>query len=155
MLQQLEQYNICAKKANYCAFMCDAVEYLRVGHHVDASGLHTLSSKVKAVREAPQPCNGQELRSFLGLLHYYGKFLPNLLATLILLHPGHLSNSLLKSRSKWCWSADCSNAFKAAKKLLVIAPVLAHYTLALPIRLAGNAPTYGIGAVISHIVMMA
>ena len=40
--------------------MCDAVEYL--GHHIDADGLHTLSSKVKAIQDAPQPQNIQELR---------------------------------------------------------------------------------------------
>ena len=142
VLQRLEQYNIRAKKAK-CAFMCDAVEYL--GHHVDANGLHTLSSKVKSVQEAPQPQSVQELRSFLGLLHYYGKFLPNL-ATL--LHP---LNSLLKSGSKWCLHAECSSAFKAAKQSLVSAPVLAHYNPSLPIRLAGDASAYGICAVISHV----
>ena len=142
VLQRLEQYNIRAKKAK-CAFMCDAVEYL--GHRIDADGLHTLSSKVKAIQDAPHPQNVQELRSLLGLLHYYGKFLPNL-ATL--LHP---LNALLKTGSKWLWSAACSDAFKAARKLLVTAPVLAHYNPSLPIRLAADASAYGIGAVISHV----
>ena len=40
--------------------MCESVDYL--GHSIDATGLHTLSSKVKAVRNAPQPKNVQELR---------------------------------------------------------------------------------------------
>ena len=40
---------------------------------------------------------------------------------------------------------------RAAKKLLVTAPVLAHYNPSLPIQLASNALAYGIGAVISHI----
>ena len=142
VLQRLEQHNIRAKKTK-CAFLCSTVEYL--GHRIDADGLHTLSSKVKAIQDAPQPQNVQELRSFLGLLHYYGKFLPNL-ATL--LHP---LNALLKTQSKWSWSTKCSDAFKAAKELLVTAPVLAHYNPSLPIRLAGDASAYGIGAVISHV----
>ena len=33
--------------------MCDVVEYL--GHCIDADGLHTLLSKVKAIQDAPQP----------------------------------------------------------------------------------------------------
>lgn len=70
VLQRLTQYNIRANKSK-CAFMCDAVEYL--GHRIDATGLHTVL-KVKAVQDAPPPRNVQELRSFLGLLHYYGKF---------------------------------------------------------------------------------
>ena len=146
VLQRLEQHNIRAKKTK-CAFLCSAVEYL--GHWIDADGLHTLSSKVKAIQDAPQPQNVQELRSFLGLLHYYGKFLPNL-ATL--LHP---LNALLKTQSKWSWSTKCSDAFKAAKELLVTAPVLAHYNPSLPIRLAGDASAYGIGAVIHMFLKMA
>ena len=52
MLQQLEQYNIHTKKAK-CVFLCDAVEYL--GYRIDADGLHTLSSIVKAIQDAPKP----------------------------------------------------------------------------------------------------
>ena len=40
--------------------------------------------------------------------------------------------------------------FQEIKKLLVSAPVLAHYNPELSIRLAGDASAYGIGAVISH-----
>ena len=142
VLQRLQQYGIRAKRSK-CTFMSESVEYL--GHRVDASGLHTAASKVEAVRRAPQPCNVQELRSFLGLLHYYGRFLPNL-ATL--LQP--LQN-LLKADQQWEWTQTCSEAFEAAKKLLVEAPVLAHYDPALPIKMAGDASSYGVGAVISHV----
>ena len=68
-----------------------AVEYL--GHQVDAEGLHTTTEKLEAITKAPAPKNVRELRSFLGLLNYYGKFLPNL-ATL--LHP--LNRLLQKDR---------------------------------------------------------
>ena len=38
------------------------MEYL--GHSIDAKGVHTTKSKVKAIQEAPIPRNVQELRSF-------------------------------------------------------------------------------------------
>ena len=142
VLQRLEQYGICARKSK-CAFMRQAVEYL--GHRIDADGLHTLDSKVAAIQQAPSPRDVQELRSFLGLVHYYGKFLPKLST---LLHP---LNNLLKSDSKWEWTEECERAFVQTKKLLASAPVLAHYDPDLPIRLAGDASAYGIGAVISHV----
>ena len=141
VLQRLEQYGIHARKSK-CAFMCQAVEYLR--HRVDAEGLHTLDTKVAAIQQAPSPKDVQELRSFLGLVHYYGKFIPNLST---LLQP---LNNLLKSDVKWKWSDECKRAFQEIKKLLVSAPVLAHYNPELPIQLAGDASAYGIGAVISH-----
>ena len=59
-------------------------------------------------------------------------------------------NNLLKSEVKWKWSDECKRAFQEIKKLLASAPVLAHYNPELPIRLAGDASAYGIGAVISH-----
>jgi len=73
--------------------MCMVVEYL--GHTVDSKGFHSLESKVKAVAEAPHPRDQKELHSFLGLVHYYGKFLRNVST---LLHPLY---NLLKQGSKW------------------------------------------------------
>ena len=102
VLQHLQTYGIRSKRAK-CAFFCDAVEYL--GHRIDATGLHTLSSKVEAVTQAPEPQDIAELRSFLGLLHYYGKFLPTLATVLQLL------NNLLKADSSGC-------GLKSAVKLL-------------------------------------
>ena len=83
----------------------------------------------KAVIDAPQSRNQQELRSFLGLLQYYQKFLPNL-ATL--LHP---LNRLLQVKTSWCWTLSCEQAFQAAKQLLVKAPVFDHYDTSLPLRM--------------------
>ena len=49
-----------------------------LGYKIDAKGLHTTPQKVKAIQQAPHPKNVQQLRSFLGLVHYYGRFIPNL-----------------------------------------------------------------------------
>ena len=54
--------------------MQPSVDYL--GHQVDAEGLHTTANKVESFLKDPVPTNMQELCSFLGLLNYYGKFLP-------------------------------------------------------------------------------
>ena len=52
------------------------VEYL--GHKISAQGLQPSMKKVRAIMEAPQPVNITQLKLFLGMLNYYGKFLPNL-----------------------------------------------------------------------------
>lgn len=59
-----------------CLFMQDKVDYL--GHTVSGSGVSTMSKKVQAVHEAPIPKNVSELRSFLGLVNYYERFVPKL-----------------------------------------------------------------------------
>ena len=71
-------------KREKCSFYQESVEYL--GHHVDASGVHTSPKKVQTIQDAPEPTNVQELRSFLGLVNYYAKFMSNLAS---LLHPLH------------------------------------------------------------------
>ena len=72
--------------------MADSVEYL--GHTVDANCLHATSDKLKAIIDAPTPKNVTELRSFLGLLNYYGRFIPNLTT---MIHP---LNELLRKDVK-------------------------------------------------------
>ena len=102
-------------------------------------------SKVTAIQEAPAPKNVQELCSFLGLLNYYAKFIPNLAS---LLRPLHV---LLQTDKSWHWSKECSTAFSKAKGLLSSAPVLAHYEPSFKLCLAGDASVYGVGAVLLHV----
>ena len=120
-----------------------SVEYL--GHLIDARGIRALPGKVEAVQKAPPPQNVTQLRSFLGLLIYYTKFIPNL-ATI--LHP---LNELLKADKKWEWTQDCSKAFTLAKEQLSSAEVLTHYDPKMPLNLATDASTYGTGAVDSQV----
>ena len=107
VLQRLQQQGGRLSKEK-CAFFKGSVEYL--GHHIDSKGIHTSPKKVKAVLEAPSPQNVQQLRSFLGLLNYYAKFLPNLSS---LLHPLH---QLLRAGRAWVWSAACEKSFQTAKQ---------------------------------------
>ena len=63
-------------KSEKCSFLLKEVEYL--GHKISAQGLQPSMEKVRAIMEAPQPLNVTQLKSFLAMLNYYGKFLPNL-----------------------------------------------------------------------------
>ena len=79
-------------------------------------------------------------------MNYYEKFIPRLST---LLHP---LNALLSTSRKWYWSPECAQAFQSAKDQIVSAQVLTHYNLDLPITLAADASTNGVGAVISHML---
>ena len=65
-------------KQEKCAFLLPSVEYL--GHLITAQGLQPSTDKVEAVQPAPQDVS--QLKSFLGLVNYYGKFLPDLSSVL-------------------------------------------------------------------------
>ena len=79
VLQRLQSAGMRLKKER-CAFLLPSVSHL--GHVISAEGLHTEDSKVRAIVDAPEPRNLSELRSFLGIVNYYGKFLPDLATTL-------------------------------------------------------------------------
>ena len=141
VFQRLEEHGFRLKE-DKCVFLTHSVEYL--GHLVDQEGIHPLPSKVAAIVQAPKPTNVRELRSFLGLVNYYGKFIPNL-ATII-----HPLNKLLQTDRRWKWSEECAEAFRLAKKQLTSSQLLTHYDPSLPIQMAADASAYGVGAVISH-----
>ena len=130
-------------KLEKCEFLLKSIEYL--GHVVSKDGIQPIPSKVEAIVKAPTPANVQQLRSFLGLINYYGKFIPNLATILRPL------NVLLQVNKVWKWSSECAKAFQEAKDRVISAGVLTHYDPSLPITLAADASAYGVGAVISHV----
>ena len=142
VLERLEKHGFRLKLVK-CQFLMPSVDYL--GHLIDASGIRALPGKIEAIQSAPPPQNVAQLRSFLGLLNYYGKFIPNLST---ILHP---LNDLLKADRKWEWTQDCSKAFTLAKEQLSSDKVLTHYDPKMPLNLATDASAYGIGAVVSHV----
>ena len=151
VFHRLEKHGLRLKREK-CSFMEPSMEYL--GHWIDATGIHTLPSKLQAIQDAPEPQNVTQLRSFLGLLNYYGKFIGNL-STLI-----HPLNELLKRDNPWNWTQECAKEALTSSTVLAhfdpklpetltSSTVLAHFDPKLPITLAGDASSYGIGAVIS------
>jgi len=141
VLQRLESAGVRLKREK-CSFMIPEVEYL--GHSISAKGVQPVTEKVRAIRDAPRPQDVSQLRSFLGMLNYYGKFLPNL-ATL--LRPLY---DLLTSSTTWSWGEAQEQAFCRAKELLSSAPLLTHYDPEKPLVLSCDASPYGVGAVLSH-----
>jgi len=95
-------------KSKKCEFGKTSVTYL--GHRIDATGLHPLPDKVQAIKDAPAPQSVQELKSYLGMLTYYSKFLPNLSTTLYPLY------RLLKKDVPWMWGPEQKKAFAALEK---------------------------------------
>ena len=125
-LQRLEEYGLRVQK-DKCKFFRSSVEYL--GHVIDSSGLHKAPSKVKAVAEAPSPQNVSQLRSFLGLLTYYPKFVPNLTNMLKPLH------ELLNKTKQWKWTDRCEEPFEKVKTAIAQSEALTHFNPNLPLQL--------------------
>ena len=125
-----------------CYFKRESVKYL--GYRIDAQGLHPLEEKVQALVSAPQ--NVTELKPFLGMVQYNQKPLPNLATTLAPLY------QLLQKAILWAWTKKADHAFQKFQSHLASYQLLAHYDPNHPLHLACDASTYGVGAVMSHIM---
>lgn len=79
VMTRLESAGLTLRQSK-CVFGASSIEYL--GHVINADGLQPSVEKVRAIQNAPEPRSITELKSFLGLLNYYNKFLPNLSSVL-------------------------------------------------------------------------
>ncbi|XP_041957495.1 uncharacterized protein K02A2.6-like [Alosa sapidissima] len=141
VLQRLQESGLRVKKSK-CEFGKEQIEYL--GHVLNIQGIHPSPDKVKVIKDAPAPSSVKELRAFLGLVNYYGRFMPNQSTVLASLY------RLLKDQVEWEWKRPEQKAFEKCKELLTSDKVLVHYDPDLLLTLACDSSAYGIGAVIQH-----
>lgn len=125
-----------------CNFFLPRIRYL--GFIFDANGRHPDPEKIEAIQQMPAPTDIKTLRSFLGLISYYGVFVKEMRDLRAPL------DKLLKKEAKWNWTEDCQNVFERSKEILKSDLLLTHYDPNRPIVVAADASKNGLGAVISH-----
>ena len=123
-----------------CRFMLKEVEYL--GFKISADGIFPTPSKVESIKNAPAPTNISELRSVVGLVNYYARFLPNLAGKLAPIY------KLLRKDSEWEWTREHQKAFDSVKELISHNTGLAHYDPSAELLLTTDASSVGVGAVL-------
>ncbi|UYV71319.1 hypothetical protein LAZ67_8002616 [Cordylochernes scorpioides] len=141
-LNILKENNFTINK-NKCLFVKNEIEYL--GHKINGFGIYPLKDKLACIKNCPIPKNTTELKSFLGFLSFYSKFLPNLSD---LAYPLY---NLLKKNVKWSWNVETDGSFNSCKNALDETSCLSHYSLNLPLILSCDASQVGIGATLSHL----
>lgn len=141
VMDRLQKADLRLKRKK-CFFGVDQVEYL--GFVISKQGISMDPKKVTAMLSWPRPKSVTDVRSFLGLVGYYRKFLKgfaDVTAPLV---------ELTKKNVPWDWDAAQEYAFKALKEMLTTAP-----TLLIPDTSAGktfvihtDASDYAVGAVL-------
>nr|XP_029711617.1 uncharacterized protein K02A2.6-like [Aedes albopictus] len=142
VLRRLEENGIRVNR-DKCEFFAEKIEYC--GYLIDETGIHKIQKKVDAIQDMRRPENKDEVRSFVGLINYYGRFFRDLSTVLYPL------NNLLKNEVPFEWSKQCEKSFQAVKRQMQAETCLVHYSPELPLVLATDASPYGVGAVLSHI----
>ncbi|XP_021378372.1 uncharacterized protein K02A2.6-like [Mizuhopecten yessoensis] len=144
VLNRLEKAGVKLKRSK-CYFLRKEVEYL--GHRINSEGMQPIEGKVMAIKDAPAPTNVKELQAFLGMLNYYSYYLPRLSTTLAPLY------ALLGKDVKWKWDKAEDEAFREAKDMLQSDTLLVHYDPDKELVLSCDASPYGLGAVLSHVML--
>jgi hypothetical protein len=136
VLQILRQHKLQVKeKKSY--FGQSSVPYL--GFVVDSEGIQPYLSRIQALKQWPQPSLASELKSFLGGINFYRKFILYFSQNARPLH--QLSNS----HSTFIWTNKATSHFVHLKEALCSSPVLHFPDLSQPFEIESDASQYAIG----------
>ncbi|GJR53277.1 putative nucleotidyltransferase, ribonuclease H [Tanacetum coccineum] len=101
-------------------------------------GLMMDGAKIKAIQDWESPTKVTELRSFLGLVNYYRRFIMGYSAIASPL------TDLLKKNKAWIWDEECQAAFESLKKAVMEKPVLRLSDVTMPFELSTDASDFSI-----------
>ena len=137
-------------KPTKCFFFRNEIEYL--GHVVSGKGISTNPKKIEAVTKWPTPKTVYDVRSFLGFVGYYRRFIKNFSK---ITKPIREVITGLENQSKRAakktyieWTDTAESAFEALKTMCVSTPILAYPNYQLPFILHTDSSTDGLGAVL-------
>ena len=116
-----------------------------LGHQIDKDGVRPIADKVANIQDAPKTTNMTELRSFIGLLTFYTKFILQQATILASFY------SLLQNDAKWEWTDIYDRAFEDAEQTLINSSLLVHFDQSLPEVVSCDASPVGIGAVLANV----
>ncbi len=145
VLQSIRDAGLTARPSKLFAGFQE-LEFL--GHVVSKGVLKPEESKVKKMLSFPRPVSKKQVRSLMGLLSYYRKFIPrfaSLAAPLTSLTKG-------VARKPVVWTEECEQAFKQIQTYLSSFPVLRLPDLNLPFVVRTDASSSGVGAVLLQVV---
>lgn len=139
VFQILRDNQLYVKKEK-CSFAQQEVTFL--GHRIKGGTICMDNEKVKAIEEWDPPSKVSELRSFLGLVNYYRRFIQGFSG-----RAAPLTN-LLKKNQPWHWTRECQEAKEDLKGAIMADPVLALPDHAKPFEVHTDASDYAIGGVL-------
>ena len=108
-----------------CVFAQDSVTYL--GHTISRDRI-SKGPKADAVTKMPALSNVSQLRSFLGYVQFYNKFLSDLPTISEPLY--HLT----EKHTKWKWEEPQQDAFQKLEQMLTNNTVLSHFDPSCPVE---------------------
>ena len=141
-LQKLDADNLRINLSK-CHFAKHQINCL--GFTLLQNGVKPIESKTAAISEIKVPKTLKQLRSFLGSVHYLGKFIPNLAKICHPLRP------LLKKSEKFIWTDIHQKHFEDIKTVIANATENTHFNPTLETRIKCDASPQGLGAALEQL----
>ncbi|XP_058977362.1 uncharacterized protein K02A2.6-like [Musca domestica] len=139
VLAILEKANVMLNK-DKCIWKARRLLFL--GHILSDKGINPDPEKIDTIMNFRPPTNKEELRSFLGLVTYLGKFIPDLADLTDKLR------NLMKKDVKFDWGHREDEAFLKLKQQLARTPTLSYFDPERRTRLIADASPVALGAVL-------
>ena len=141
LLSRLRDACLTAKPSK-CTIACHEIECL--GHIVGVSGMSPNPDKVQAIQTAERPTTKGQVRSFLGLVAFYRRYIPNF--SLIALPLTDITRKGQPNHIKWGDAQE--KAFRTLKHVLLKEPILKLPNCAESFILQTDASEFGLGAIL-------
>src|SRR4030095_5376865 len=141
MFEALRKHQLYARP-DKCVFDQLTIEFC--GHLVGQGVVKVLDSKVRAIKEWPQPRNVQEIRQFYGLVNYYRRFIRHfsiIAAPLSDLFKSHDGDT--RKKRPIAWSTLHQAAFERLKNAITSAPVLIQPDSTKPYTIETDSSDFG------------
>ena len=143
VLDRLKSYGLTARPSKILAGF-QSLEFL--GHVVGSGVLRPDESKTEKILQVSTPTTKKQVRSLLGLLSFYRRYIPGFASVAAPL------TDLTKESGRSCrsihWTPDCASALQEIQDILSRKPVLLLPRLDLPFVLQTDASSTGLGAVL-------
>lgn len=141
VFQRLREAHLTARPSK-CHLGCQSVEFL--GHIVEGGSVKPTPEKLAKVKSMSRPTTKKEVRSFLGLVGYYRKFIPNMSAI-----AAPLTDLTKKHKpEKVIWCEVHEHAFQTLQDRLCKYPILRLPNRDKEYVVRTDASDVGIGAVL-------
>ncbi|GJR91871.1 reverse transcriptase domain-containing protein [Tanacetum coccineum] len=125
-----------------CHFMVK--EGIVLGHKISKSGIEVDKAKVDVIAKLPPPTSVKGVRSFLGHVGFYRRFIQDFSKI------ARPMTHLLEKETPFIFSTECREAFETLKKKLTEAPILVTPDWDLPFEIMCDASDFAVGAVLGQ-----
>ena len=141
VFKRLAEKNLTLNKEK-CEFNKTQIEFY--GYVFSSERISADPRKVEAIKESDVPANASEVRSFLGMTNYVGRFIKNYSTITAPLR------ELTKQNVKFEWNSDRQKAFDLLKRELTSDKVMSYFDPTKETTMIVDASPVGLGALLTQ-----